>query len=204
MARKKRPIIQSKDPNYTSEFKPIPTNEPAKSAQENTVQPLPPTEVAVVAPPPIVEDSSSLKTLQNESAKDRAPSIGETKDNQDDVSFRQVSLDAHVLKRHATRIAPLEEKGLKFKDIVKLAGRKTNAAFVFDGKYIPKEEAERMPAKLGYHTSKRLPADMLDTLRKKHDPLGVSSDHAMVRGQFEKLFWSTLDTVLDDLEKRFL
>ena len=89
------------------------------------------------------------------------------------------------------------------KDIVTLAGRRATERFTLDPVLVPKAEAERLPMRDGYHTSKRLPAHVLDDLRKEHDPLGISSDPAMVRGQFEKLFWTCLDEVIEELNSRY-
>ena len=89
------------------------------------------------------------------------------------------------------------------KDIVTLAGRRATERFTLEPVFVPKAEAERLPMRDGYHTSKRLPGHILDDLRKEHDPLGISSDPAMVRGQFEKLFWTCLDEVIEELNSRY-
>ena len=98
---------------------------------------------------------------------------------------------------------PLVEKGLQQRDIIMLAGRRTTEQFVLSPEYIPKPDAERLPMSEGYHTSKRLDAATLDAMREKHDPLRVRSDPAMVRGQFETLFWQVLDDVIVELKQRY-
>ena len=55
----------------------------------------------------------------------------------------------------------------------------------------------------GYKSTKRISAAMLDQLRKEQDPLGLSSDGAMMRGQFEPLFWSCLDAVIEELNSKY-
>ncbi|WP_420013189.1 hypothetical protein [Tateyamaria sp.] len=60
-----------------------------------------------------------------------------------------------------------------------------------------------MPMRDGYKSTKRVSAAMLDALRDEHDPLRLSSDGAMLRGQFEPLFWTVLDEVIGELTERF-
>ncbi|KIN69900.1 hypothetical protein Z945_3792 [Sulfitobacter noctilucae] len=99
---------------------------------------------------------------------------------------------------------PLIKKGLEQRDIVMLAGRKATEQFVLSPTFIPKPEAHRLPMQDGYHTSKRLDGTILDAMREEHDPLRVRSDPAMVRGQFETLFWDKLDEVIEELSKKYL
>jgi len=99
---------------------------------------------------------------------------------------------------------PLVKKGLEQRDIVMLAGRQATEQFVLSPTFIPKPEADRLPMQEGYHTSKRLDGAILDAMREEHDPLRVRSDPAMVRGQFETLFWEKLDEVIKELNKKYL
>ena len=98
---------------------------------------------------------------------------------------------------------PLLAKGLLQKDIVTLAGRRATEQFILSPTYVPKPEGERLPMQDGYHTSKRLNGEILDAMRAEHDPLGVRSDPAMVRGQFETLFWNVLDDVIRELREKY-
>jgi hypothetical protein len=68
---------------------------------------------------------------------------------------------------------------------------------------VPRQEADRMPTRQSYRSTKRLNAALLDALRAEHDPLGLKSDSAMVIGQFEPLFWTCLDEVIEELDSRF-
>ena len=67
---------------------------------------------------------------------------------------------------------------------------------------MPLPEGDRVALAQGYVTSKLIPADLLDGLRKVHDPLRLKSDAAMVRGQFETLFWSVLEEVIEELRQQ--
>ena len=230
MARRKKPQIKGTDPSYDhsfERFRPIPndmppevivpgvekqapTDKPEKNKAEPTVKEQPkapkiassPTQTAVpavksVSTAAIAPKHQKRKTASTpKSVEAPEPSVPQTKE-------RQTTLDAAVKTEQAKQIAVLEEKGLKMKDIVTLAGRRATERFTLSPHFIPKPDAERLPMKRGYHTSKRLPSNLLDIMRKEQDPLGISSDPAMVRGQFELLFWSCLDEVIKELEEKY-
>ncbi|MEP5632622.1 MAG: hypothetical protein ABJP79_12140 [Tateyamaria sp.] len=40
-------------------------------------------------------------------------------------------------------------------------------------------------------------------MRKEQDPLGISSDPAVVLGQFRILFWSCLDDVIKEFKAKY-
>ncbi len=102
-----------------------------------------------------------------------------------------------------TKLEALETKGLPQKDVIVLAGRRAIERFDPKPEFVEKPEADRRPMREGYKSTKRVDAVLLEKLRDKHDPLRVSSDAAMVRGQFEILFWSCLDEVIDELNSKY-
>ncbi|MEP4035502.1 MAG: hypothetical protein ABJM30_03180, partial [Pseudophaeobacter sp.] len=116
---------------------------------------------------------------------------------------REIALAAAVKVEQNTKLVALEAKGISAKDAITLAGRRAVEKFVPKQEFVEKPDDERMPMRQGYKSTKRVPAAMLDALRDKHDPLRLSSDGAMMRGQFEPLFWSCLDEVIEELNNRF-
>ena len=231
MARRKKPQIKGTDPSYDhsfERFRPVPNDMPPdvvvpgvateKIVMETTKpRPTPASVTAekttTSAPEPKKAARVKPGTRERQTpSKPRAPAVQKQK-NEADVSRgsddtlgtgeRQTTLDAAVKVTQAKQMAVLEEKGLKMKDIVTLAGRRATERFVLSPDFVPKPEAERLPMKQGYHTSKRLPGSILDAMRKEQDPLGISSDPAMVRGQFERLFWSCLDDVIKELKAKY-
>lgn len=231
MARRKKPQIKGTDPSYDhsfERFRPVPNDMPPDVvvpgvAAEKVVAETPklqPTPASVTAektttsapkPKKTARVKPSTKERQTPS-KPKAPAVQKQKTEADvsrgsddplGTGERQTTLDAAVKVTQAKQMAVLEEKGLKMKDIVTLAGRRATERFVLSPDFVPKPEAERLPMKQGYHTSKRLPGPILDAMRKEQDPLGISSDPAMVRGQFELLFWSCLDDVITELKAKY-
>ena len=205
MARKKKPTIRGTDSEYETKFDrftPIPSTmppsvkatdmetTPAEPAPEEVKQPSKPKQARKPAEKP--------KPAKPKSSSEKKPDTPQAP-----VGDRQTTLDAAVRKDQADKIAPFEAKGLKMKDIVTLAGRRATERFTLEPVLVPKADADRLPMRDGYHTSKRLPGNILDDLRKEHDPLGISSDPAMVRGQFEKLFWTCLDDVIEELNSKY-
>lgn len=225
MARRKKPQIKGTDPSYDhsfERFRPVPNDMPPDVvvpgvATEKTVadtqrpQPKPTAvkveKIATSAPDPKQVKRTKPNTPKRQtSPKPKTPAVQKQKPDTDaakETGERQTTLDAAVKVAQAKQMAVLEEKGLKMKDIVTLAGRRATEQFVLSPDFIPKPEAERLPMKQGYHTSKRLPGLILDAMRKEQDPLGISSDPAMVRGQFEILFWSCLDDVIKELKAKY-
>ena len=231
MARRKKPQIKGTDPSYDhsfERFRPVPNDMPpdvvvpgveAEKIVAETPKPQPKTAGATAekVPTPALEPKTAARikpstTERQTSSKPKTPKIQKQKTGADaslgtndpkETGERQTTLDAAVKVTQAKQMAVLEEKGLKMKDIVTLAGRRATEQFVPSPNFVPKPEAERLPMKQGYHTSKRLPGPILDAMRKEQDPLGISSDPAMVRGQFELLFWSCLDDVIKELKAKY-
>ena len=222
MARRKKPQIKGTDPSYDhsfERFRPIPNDMPpevtvpgVKKPETNTLPEEPqkkpdrsetpkPTPAAT-SPKPVAAPRKSAAASKSKIKPTPKP-METTKTNETQPTERQTTLDAAVTIDQSKRIAAFEAKGLKMKDIVTLAGRRATERFTLSPQYVPKPDADRLPMKQGYHTSKRLPANLLDTMRKEQDPLGISSDPAMVRGQFELLFWTCLDEVIEELKARY-
>lgn len=212
MARRKKPQIKGTDPSYDhsfERFRPIPNDMPPDVVVPGVEAPSPKTEskaTATLQPAKVEPEQGPAKpkaqTRPKSPARKKPKPVADNSQSTDEGD-RQTTLDAAVKVSQAKQMAVLEEKGLRMKDIVTLAGRRATERFVISPEFIPKSEAERLPMKQGYHTSKRLPGSILDAMREKQDPLGISSDPAMVRGQFELLFWSCLDDVIKELKAKY-
>ena len=202
MARKKRTAIKGTDPEYTSDFsQPLPTNkvaekteqapttvakpiqQPATSHPEQKAKPEPAAKPKP-APKPVIK--SAHKVVQ-ENPNDK----------------REIAMSAAVKLDQNEKLTALEKKGISAKDAITLAGRRVVEQFEPKAVFVEKADADRMPMRQGYKSTKRISAAMLDQLRKEQDPLGLSSDGAMMRGQFEPLFWSCLDAVIEELNSKY-
>lgn len=225
MARRKKPQIKGTDPSYDhsfERFRPIPNDMPPdvivpgvtsqttpdKSQKEPTAPIATPTRAEVKRTPkkPVRVQTNTEASQREKRSKERSQPVTSkvpAPKAEPEVNERQTTLDAAVTVEQAKKMAALESKGLKMKDIVILAGRRATERFELSSKFVPKQQAERLPMKQGYHTSKRLSGNILDAMRKEQDPLGISSDPAMARGQFELLFWSCLDEVIEELRAKF-
>ena len=220
MVRRKKPQITGEDPKYSHTFerlRPVESDMPpdvripgvaeetsqaeAKSTPKPQTAEEPATTKPKTTPKPVAAKPKKpkAKTSPNKAISPKttpAPAAAPTGD-------RQITLDAAVKREQADAMKPLLEKGLQQRDIIMLAGRRTTEQFELSPEYVPKPDADRLPMSEGYHTSKRLDAATLDAMRDKHDPLRVRSDPAMVRGQFETLFWQILDDVIAELLQRY-
>lgn len=190
MARKQKPIIKGSDPEYTSELQPLPTNKPTSEAPqpvevEAKVQPIEPSVPSPAKP--------NIKKTPKEKPKQA---------NVDDGTKREIALSAAVKLDQKAKLSQLEEKGVSSQVAVTLAGRRAIDQFELKPTFIEKAVADRLPMRDGYRSTKRLNATMLDQLRNEHDPYRLTSDGAMVRGQFEALFWSCLDDVIEELNSK--
>lgn len=218
MVRRTKPKITGDDPKYSHTFeryRPVETDMPSdvkipdKSAQ--AIEPSPQTQSPPTTPP--VKKSKTPDTkpeprkataIPSKPKAAKARSEPQAKTATAPRGDRQTTLDAAVRVDQGDAMKPLIKKGLEQRDIVMLAGRKATEQFVLSPTFIPKPEADRLPMQDGYHTSKRLDGAILDAMREEHDPLRVRSDPAMVRGQFETLFWDKLDEVIEELSKKYL
>ncbi|EAU39835.1 hypothetical protein FP2506_00435 [Fulvimarina pelagi HTCC2506] len=98
------------------------------------------------------------------------------------------------------QLESLDERGFAIKDILKLAGKRASAAFEPQGDFAAITDTERLPLAYAFRTSKRVSVDLLEGLHDQADRLRVRSDDAMLRGQFEPLFWREIDRVFNDLK----
>lgn len=220
MVRRKKPQITGEDPKYSHTFerlRPVESDMPpdvkipgvAKEASQPATKPTPKTQTAKTpaTPNPKATPKPAATKPQKQPAKPKAKTTISPKTAPAPAAApkgdRQITLDAAVKREQAEAMKPLLEKGLQQRDIIMLAGRRTTEQFELSPEYVPKPDADRLPMSEGYHTSKRLDAATLDAMRDKHDPLRVRSDPAMVRGQFETLFWQVLDDVIAELQLRY-
>ncbi|MDY8110916.1 hypothetical protein U0C82_17395 [Fulvimarina sp. 2208YS6-2-32] len=98
------------------------------------------------------------------------------------------------------QLKDLDERGFAMKDILKLAGKRASAAFEPAEDFAAMPETERLPLAYAFRTSKRVSVDLLESLHDQADRLRVRSDDAMLRGQFEPIFWREIDRVVGDLK----
>jgi hypothetical protein len=231
MARRKRATVQGNDPAYRSDFtargfQPLPTvgaraaqTEEAAKPQGGPVAVMPAKEAApareetVPAEPKTEGQGGPAGEPETEAkpkpARKKAPSKPVAKapvtapTPLPDAGKRQVPLVASAKVEQHERLVALEGKGIAVTDAMALAGRRAVKRFDPVQELVPRQEADRMPTRQSYRSTKRLNAALLDALRAEHDPLGLKSDSAMVIGQFEPLFWSCLDEVIEELDGRF-
>lgn len=211
MVRKRRPQIAGRDPEYTSDFSTkLPTNMP---------QEVKPPEVAAPKAAPKQQDipaPSSTTTTQAKKpgAKRSTPKPAAKPVKQkpkpsakmiasEEGTKRQIALTSAITVEHNKKLEALSKHGIAAKDAMSLAGRRAIERFEPQPKYVEKPDADRMPMRQGYKTTKTVDAKLIDGLREKHDPLKLLSDGAMLRGQFEPLFWNCMDEVIAELNKRF-
>lgn len=201
MPRKQRTAIKGSDPKYHS-------NLPRKSDQATPVATAAATPQEQPAPTPI----ESAKPKQKPAAeKPITPKVAPApkarpkptpKPPATNGETREVHLTAAITRKHGAAIDALAANGINRKVPVRLAGRKAVQLFEPKREFIEKPEADRLPIRDGYQTTKRINVDLIDHLRAENDPYGLSSDTAMLRGQFEPLFWKCLDEVLQELSQK--
>lgn len=209
MARKQRPNIKGYNPEYTTNFgtsresagtfapeSPKPA-EPMKTAPEPAPAPKKPEPETDTVSDSKPKGDKPVRRREEKAHEPEAPRTPKT-----DSEKRETRLDAAVKVDQGKKLDALEGQGIAARDVIVLAGRRATARFELKAKYIEKPEADRLPMREGYHTTKRLPAKVLDDLREKHDPLRLQSDSAMVRGQFEPVFWTCLDEVIEELREK--
>ncbi|UUV08707.1 hypothetical protein [Ruegeria sp. YS9] len=204
MARKKKPKIAGSDPAYTSdfsEFNKLPTNKPPEiqEPEPQPVQPQEPKPETTTAPTAARTRKPRAKPAAAAPVRKQAAPVPK----KDLGPKRELTLIAAVKMDQHSKLEALENKGLPQKDIIALAGRRAIERFDPKPEFVEKPEADRRPMREGYKSTKRVDTALLEKLRDKHDPLRVSSDAAMVRGQFEILFWSCLDEVIEELNSKY-
>ena len=201
MPRKKRTTLAGSDPEYTTDYsQPHPTNKVATPEPQDAAP-------APAKPKPVVEkpkQPAAKKTTTKPKPTPKTTTPPKKPVAKSDPSEkREIAVAAAVKVDQDAKLRALEAKGISPKDAITLAGRRAVDRFEPKAEFIPKAEAERMPMRDGYKSTKRVSAAMLDALRDEHDPLRLSSDGAMLRGQFEPLFWTVLDEVIGELTERF-
>ncbi len=204
MARKKRTAIKGTDPAYTSDFsQPLPTNKVAeKIEQAPTTVAKPIQQPATSQPEQKAKPEPAAKPTPKPAPKPVIKSAHKVvQENPNDK--REIAMSAAVKLDQNEKLTALEKKGISAKDAITLAGRRAVEQFEPKAVFVEKADADRMPMRQGYKSTKRISAAMLDQLRKEQDPLGLSSDGAMMRGQFEPLFWSCLDAVIEELNSKY-
>lgn len=210
MARKQRPKISGADENYQSsivssrDLKILPTTRlPVPEEAKKDAPPPEPLPIAAETKPapavkkPAEKPASKRKTTSTRTSAKKMPTEG------DAAETRSVNLFVTPRLDHAPKLDALEAKGLPRRDMIALAGRRATQSFVPEPKFVAPAEVDRMPARGGHKNSKMVEADLLDRLREKHDPLRIHSDFAMIRGQYELLFWSCLDDVIEELNEKY-
>jgi hypothetical protein len=220
MARKKKPVVQGKDPAYDHQFsryRKAPSNMPddvvipglTKEAPVQAEEPAPPSraepvpeaaDAPKVASNPKPAPAPKLAPAPKPAAQPKRKSAAV---QTDDDETRLVSLIAGVKQSQADAMQPLLDRGLDRKHIIALAGRRTTASFEPTQQFKPVPKADRRPMREAYRTTKTVPTKLIEKLRSEHDPLGVMSDGAMLRGQFETRFWSNLDAVIEELREKY-
>lgn len=207
MPRKKKTALKGRDPAYTSDFsQPLPTN---KLVVEETPKPVvskPVTESAKTlaaspSPKPTVKPEISSATQAPTKPAPAAKPKSEPP-TQGSGDKREIALSAAVKLDQQKQLDALETKGTPAKIAITMAGRRAVEQFEPKPEYVEKQDVQRMPMRQGYKSTKRIDASLLDALRNKHDPHRLSSDSAMMRGQFEPLFWSCLDAVIKELNSK--
>lgn len=141
---------------------------------------------------PAQEDQSSV-SLTEQSAKPHVRR--QTSETPERVA---VHLFACPKAEHEARLLALEERGLSMRDVIKLAGRRASAEFMPSAEFKRANADPLMHNRYAYKTTRLYDVDTLEALRRVADPVGVMSNAALLRGQFEALFWRMLDqTVLE-------
>lgn len=207
--RKQRPKITGSDAAYTSDFSTrLPTNMPDESDKQPVAVAPPPTQIpeAKTTPPKQTATKPKVQRTKRPKATEGKPAQVRPKPAKITAGQgpkREIGLSAAVKLEHLPKLEAFEKHSVSVKNAISLAGRRAIERFEPKPEFIEKSDAERLPMRQGYHTTKRVDVALLDNLRDKHDPLRLSSDSAMLRGQFEPLFWQCLDEVIKELNGRF-
>lgn len=203
MPRKKKTIIKGVDPEYTSDFsQPLPTNKPKVEEQPPEVKP--PVAAKPAHKPAVRAETAQPKPTPEKAAQQPSPKPKPVAKPQTVAQGdkREIALSAAVKRDQQNQLDALEAKGTPAKIAITMAGRRAVEQFEPRPDYVEKQDVQRMPMRQGYKSTKRIDASLLDALRDKHDPHRLSSDGAMMRGQFEPLFWSCLDAVIEELNSK--
>lgn len=201
MPRKQRTKIEGSDPKYHSDLPRKPIGE-ATPAIKQTPEASPPKEAAKPRNKRQPAAQPQAPVAEARTVSRPKPEAKPAKAAAQSSPTREIHLTAAVKRDHGELIEKLAAKGIDPKVPVRLAGRKAVQLFEPKREFIEKPEADRLPLREGYQTTKRVDAELIDHLRSENDPYGLSSDTAMLRGQFEPLFWKCLDEVLEELSSK--
>jgi len=207
MPRKKKTAIKGSDPAYTSDFsQPLPTHKPVVEETPKPVVSKPvtaPEKSAAAKPTPkptVKQETTGTKETPTKPTPATKPKTEPQAQGSGDK--REIALSAAVKLDQQKQLDALEAQGTPAKIAITMAGRRAVEQFEPQPEYVEKQDVQRMPMRQGYKSTKRIDASLLDALRNKHDPHRLSSDSAMMRGQFEPLFWTCLDAVIKELNSK--
>lgn len=231
MARRKLASITGVDPEYTRKFqatRPSPVTAevspltPEATAQEASVTPdivdheksRPSSNAAGSgsgAPADVSEEPKKPRVSGKRGRQKRAEPLEPVRNpvsltkrsarTPEDKSLVDVRLSA--LERHRAPLDSLAEAGLPSKDVMIFAGKRLLTSIVLRPVYVQPTDAPRITvAPYVYRSTKAIDDKLIDTIARKHDPLGVRGKYAMVQGQFEEAFWDELDRVIKELADR--
>lgn len=114
-----------------------------------------------------------------------------------------VDVRLSALERHRAPLDGLAAAGFPSKDVMIFAGKRLLAGIALRPVYVQPAGATRITAApYVYRSTKAIDDNLIDTIARKHDPLGVRGKYAMVQGQFEEAFWDELDSVIKELADR--
>lgn len=116
--------------------------------------------------------------------------------------MKKVALTACPKEAQRAALEALTSELISIKDMVKLAGRRALARFEPTPAFRAVPVVPRMGSAHRYSTTKLVSEPVLDKLHGAVNPLGLKSDNEMLRGQFEPLFWSELDAIIEELQAR--
>lgn len=111
-----------------------------------------------------------------------------------------ISLYANPHNRHQNALARLAGPVFTPNYVIRVAGKRAIGKFRLDGKYIPPSSDTMSGKEFAYASSKYFDGSLVEKLRKDLDPLGLLGKSALIRGQFEKVFWDELDLVLKEVQ----
>ena len=166
------------------------TSDTAAEQQETAPPPQPPQKPVADKPAPQATRSASTKRPRRQT------------DNKEPKPMKKVALTAYPKEDHRTALEAVQSDAVSIMDMVKLAGRRALAQFEPKAEFKAAPDVERMGSTHRYTTTKHVSQPVLAKLHESMNPLGLKSDNEMLRGQFEPLFWSELDSIIEDVKKR--
>ena len=215
--RRKKPSIRregvDRSQGFGGHYEPLPVNartevQTGKAAADTQVQAPQPAPAETVAQAPKRAAPGTAGKAACGTAKPTAshstPVRRETKKTASDRhgAMKKVALTAYPKEEQRAALEAVASEAVPIMDMVKLAGRRALARFDPKADYQAAPDVRRMGSSHRYTTTKHVSQSLLDKLHGAVNPLGLKSDNEMLRGQFEPLFWSELDAIIEDLEGR--